>query len=139
MQDGIIPNDLKISKIIPIYKSDDVKSVSNYRPISILPAFSKIIEKLAYNWLLDFTNIHNILYNNQYGLRKRISTSMALIELIKKLTTSIDNNEYTIGIFLDLAKPFDTDNHCILLGKLYSYGIRRVPYEWFRNYLNNRY
>jgi len=64
---------------------------------------------------------------------------MALIELIGKLTTSIDNNEYTIGIFLDLAKAFVTVNHSILLGKLYSYGIRGVPYEWFRNNLNNRY
>jgi len=139
MQDDIIPNDLKLSKIIPLYKSDDVKSVSNYRPISILPAFSKIIEKLFYNRLLDLINIYNILSNNQYRFRKRLSTSMALIKLIEKLTTSIDNNEYTIGIFLDLAKAFDTVNHSILLGKLYSYGIRRVPYEWFRNYLNNRY
>jgi len=64
---------------------------------------------------------------------------MALIELIEKLTTSIDNNKYTIGIFLDLAKAVDTVNHSILLGKLYSYGIRGVPYEWFRNYPNNRY
>jgi len=62
---------------------------------------------------------------------------MALIELIEKITTSIDNNEYTIGIFLDLAKAFDTGNHSILLGKLYSYVIRGAPYEWFKNYLNN--
>jgi len=66
MQDGIIPNDLKISKIIPIYKSVDVKAVSNYSPISILPASSKIIEKLVFNQLLDFIDIHNILSNNQY-------------------------------------------------------------------------
>jgi len=64
----------------------------------------KIIEKLVYNRLLDFIDIHNILSNNQFGFRKRISTSMALIELIEKLTTSIDNNEYTTNIFLDLAK-----------------------------------
>jgi len=94
MQDGVIANDLNISKIIPIYKSDDVKSVSNYRAISNLPAFSKIIEKLVYIRLLYFINIHNNLSNNQYGFRKRISTSMALIELIEKLTTSIDNNDH---------------------------------------------
>jgi len=105
MQDGIIPNNLKISKIIPIYKSDDVKSVSNYRPISILPAFSKIIEKLVYNRLLDLINIHNILSNNQYGFLERISTSLALIELNEKITTStIDNNEYSIGIIFRLSK-----------------------------------
>jgi len=64
---------------------------------------------------------------------------MALIELTEKITTSIDINEYTIGIFLDLANAFDTVNHSILLGKLYSYGIRGVPYECFKNVLNNRY
>jgi len=64
---------------------------------------------------------------------------MAFIEIIEKLTTSIDNNEYTIGIFVDLAKACDTVNHSILLGKLYSFGIRGVPYEWFRNYLNIKY
>ena len=77
-------------------------------------SFSEIIEKLVYNRQLDFIHIHNILSNNQYGFRKRISTPMALIELIENISTSIDNNEYTIGIFLDLAKASDTVNHDIL-------------------------
>jgi len=64
---------------------------------------------------------------------------MTLIELIENITTSIDNNEYTMGIFLDLAKAFDTVNHSILLGKLYSYSVRGVPYGWFTIYLHNRY
>ena len=71
ISDGMVPDDLKIAKIIPVYKSDDKKIVSNYRPISVLPAFSKILEKLVYNRLLDFINQHNLLSKNQYGFRKK--------------------------------------------------------------------
>ena len=136
---GIVPDDLKIAKIIPIYKSDDKRMVSNYRPISVLPAFSKIIERLVYNRLLCFIDQRNILSSSQYGFRKNISTSMALLDLVDKISNSIENSEYTLGIFLDLAKAFDTVNHTILLTKLYHYGIRGIPYNWFKNYLSNRH
>jgi hypothetical protein len=138
MVDGIVPDDLKIAKIIPVYKSDEKKVISNYRPISILPAFSKILERLVYNRLLDFINKNDILSKNQYGFRENISTSMALLDLVDKISASIENNESTIGIFIDLAKAFDTVNHNILLSKLHHYGVRGIPLDWFKNYLANR-
>ena len=139
MVEGIVPDDLKIAKIIPVYKSEDKKIISNYRPISILSAFSKILERLVYNRLLDFINKNNILSKNQYGFRKNISTSMALLDLVDKISTSIENNKFTIGIFIDLAKAFDTVNHNILLNKLYHYGVRGIPFDWFKSYLANRH
>jgi hypothetical protein len=138
MMYGIVPDDLKIAKIIPIYKCDDKKIISNYRPISVLPVFSKILERLIYNRLLNFIDQQCILSRSQYGFRKNISTAMALVDLIDKISSSIEKNEYTIGIFIDLAKAFDTVNHDILLKKLYHYGVRGIPYEWFKSYLNNR-
>ena len=135
---GVVPNNLKIAKIIPVFKSDDKKLVSNYRPISVLPAFSKILERLMYNRLLHFIDQHNILSNSQFGFRKKISTTMALLELVDKISTSMEKNEFTIGIFIDLAKAFDTVNHQILLAKLYHYGIRGIAHDWFKNYLSNR-
>ena len=138
-EDGIVPTGVKIVKVIPVFKADDKKIVSNYRPISILPVVSKVIVRLVYNRLIEFLTKHNILSSSQYGFRKNLSTTMALLDLVDKLTTSIDNNEITIGIFVDLAKAFDTVNHNILLSKLYHYGIRGTAYQWFNSYLINRH
>ena len=79
-----------------------------------------------------------MLFQSQYGFRKKHSTNLATIELMTKILQAIDNNEYTIGVFLDLAKAFDTVNHEILLTKLEHYGIRGIALEWFKNYLTNR-
>jgi len=81
---------------------------------------------------------HNVLFQSQYGFRKKHSTNLATTELMTKILHAIDNNEYKIGVFLDLAKAFDTINHEMLLIKLEHYGIRGIAFEWFKNYLTNR-
>ncbi len=140
MNTGRVPDKLKEAMITPVYKSDDHKSFGNYRPISISAIFSKILERIIYNRLLTYLDKMHILSSNQYGFRKNYSTYMALIELIDTLSSShsIDNNEYTIGIFVDLSKAFDTVDHKILISKLNHYGIRGTPLMWFADYLSDR-
>ena len=136
---GVFPDQLKIARVIPLFKSGDKSSFTNYRPVSVLPAFSKILEKVIYNRLLDYLNKHKILSDNQFGFRKHHSTEYALTLLYDKISSAIDNNELTIGIFIDLSKAFDTVNHQILLDKLSHYGIREVAFNWFVSYLSNRH
>ena len=135
---GIVPQDLKTVRIIPIYKKDEPNLFGNCRPISILPAFSKFFEKVMYNRMIDFINKHNILFDNQYGFKCQHSTSLALIRLIDQISSSIDSKKFCAGIFLDLSKAFDTVNHAILLNKLENYGYRGTALQWVRNYLSSR-
>ena len=79
-----------------------------------------------------------ILYNHQYGFRKNHSTYMALLHLIDKVISALENNEYTCSIFLDFSKAFDTTNHNILLAKLYKYGFQDITYKWLSSYVSNR-
>jgi len=136
---GTVPDSLKIARVCPIFKTGDPSDFTNYRPISILPSVSKIFEKLVYNRLLTYLSKHSILYKNQFGFRANHDTSMAVIEMVDKISNAIDTNCFSIGIFVDLSKAFDTLDHSILLQKLEHYGIRGITLEWFRSYLTNRY
>jgi hypothetical protein len=135
---GLFPSEMKTAKVTPVYKGDSRDEFSNYRPISLLPNFSKILEKIMFNRLSEFLNKHEILYEQQYGFRQNFSTDLALLELSDKIAESIDAKKYTIGIFVDLSKAFDTLNHGILLQKLFRYGIRGIANNWFQNYLHER-
>ena len=121
---GVVPHQLKIAKVIPIHKNNDPNNFCNYRPISILPCFSKILERLMYNRLERFLNQSHRISEVQYGFRKKYSTYMALINLIDKISSGTDSNSFNIGIFIDLSKAFDTIDHNILFQKLNCYGIR---------------
>jgi len=136
---GIFPDNMKTAKVVPIFKCDNKRLVNNYRPISVLPVFSKILEKIMYNRLISFMEKNKYLTDNQYGFRANYSTSMALIELIDRITEEMDDKKFSLGIFIDLSKAFDTVNHKILLEKLHLYGIRGNAFDWFSNYLSNRH
>ena len=135
---GIYPDQLKIAQVIPIFKKGDKLLVSNYRPISLLSNINKIFEKLIYSRLYSFLEIHNCIYELQFGFRAKHSTQHALASLTEMVRQALDNENFTCGIFVDFAKAFDTVDHDILLKKLEHYGVRGLANDLFRSYLSNR-
>jgi hypothetical protein len=135
---GIFPELLKTAKVIPLFKAGSADDVNNYRPISLLSIFDKIMEKLMHKQLYVFLEDNNVLFKNQFGFRKKCSTAHSLIEITEKIKESIDSGKYGCGIFIDLKKAFDTVNHEIMLRKLEHYGIRGSILKWFESYLIGR-
>ena len=112
--------------------------MDNYRPISLLSCFSKIIEKIVCARLTDFLDVNNLISNSQYGFRKKHSTLHPLIHFQNFVSTALDKKEHAIAIFCDLRKAFDTVDHKILLTKLKKMEVRGVELLWFQDYLTNR-
>ncbi|NNK28926.1 MAG: RNA-directed DNA polymerase, partial [Flavobacteriaceae bacterium] len=132
---GIVPDFWKMAKIIPIHKKGDKKDFGNYRPISLLPTISKILEKVVTKQLNQYLEDNNLLHNLQFGFRKKHETTHALLKFTELIYKASARKELTVSIFADLKKAFDTVNHQILLDKMRYYGIDT---KWFTSYLSNR-
>ena len=132
------PNMWKIAKVIALHKKGSHSDPGNYRPISLLDTFGKIFERLIYEQMISFIKQHSILFIYQYGFRSGMSTTLALIDIIDKIKTNIDNNKFGLGIFIDIRKAFDTVNHSILLEKLEYYGFRGHSLILLKSYLTDR-
>ena len=102
---------LKIAKVTPIYKADSNCNVSNYRPISVLPCFSKMLELIMYNPLQKYLRNQNILYDKQIGFQAGHSTDHAIAQLVDQICKAFEKNEYILGVLIDLFKAFDTIDH----------------------------
>lgn len=135
---GKFPEIFKVAKVCPIHKKGEKHNVENYRPISLLSGFSKIIEKVMYNRLVSFLEFNNIFTNSQFGFRKGRGINDALVKFTESILNAIDKKEQSVGLFLDLSKAFDMVNHDILIKKLQLYGIRGLAKDWFISYLSNR-
>ena len=135
---GIFPDLCKLSKIIPIFKKDDPMFCVNYRPISLLPIYSKIFEKLIYTRMYSFLNCNNLVYDKQFGFIAKHSVNHALISTTELIKHQLEHGNYVAGIFIDLEKAFDTVNHEILIGKLLYYGFRGIPLNLIKSFLSNR-
>ena len=138
MLTGTFPDELKIVRVIPLFKSGNRNLMSNYRPISILPTISKNFEKLIHVRLYQFLDENRVLYNYQFGFRKAHSTVHAVQTAIHSVTKALDTSYQCMGIFIDFSKAFDTIQHNILLDKLYHYGVRGIAHKLISSYLSNR-
>lgn len=124
--EGDFPNEFKCAKIIPIFKKGDSLSINNYRPISILPDFSKIVEQCIYERIHNFTSKYNLIDKRQFGFQRKSGTLSAAMCLLNDICLSIDqSNKNIVGcLFLDISKAFDTILCYLLKGKMYRHGIR---------------
>jgi hypothetical protein len=139
---GYIPTCLKTAEIVPIYKKDEANEYTNYRPISLLSSFAKLLEKIAANQMMKYLRKFRLLYEHQYGFRSGYNTEQPVVQLLDKIfddLNNVDGNRFTLAIFIDLTKAFDTCSIEILLYKLNFYGFRGVANTWFESYLRGRY
>ena len=135
---GIFPDDMKLAKVTPIYKSGSKTDCGNYRPISVISAVAKILEKIIHDQLFDFLKQNSILANQQSGFRPLHSTETTLLHSVNQCLVNMDKGLINGFLFLDLKKAFDTVDHNILISKLEKYGIRGTALHLFRCYLSER-
>ena len=138
LQSGVFPKQLQLSRVIPIFKSGNKLECDNYRPISLLSAFSKILEKIVAKKLLTHLSDNNLIYDHQYGFLPGRSTEQNLIHVTNYITNALNDKMYCVGVFIDLRKAFDVCSHSILLKKLSLMGIAGPALKWFESYLSNR-
>ena len=138
LHSGIFPDKLKIAKVTPIHKKGDIKLITNFRPISVLPVISKIFETVICDQLSHYLETNNLLCPQQYGFTKNSSTELAALEVIDRLLNQLNKHKIPINLYLDLAKAFDSLNHGILLDKLEYYGVQNKAKDLLESYLSNR-
>ena len=136
---GAFPDKLKIAKVVALHKKGDKSIFSNYRPISLLPCFSKIFERILHNQIYSFFETNQLFSPTQFGFRKKHSTDFAAITLMEKLMTRLDKGIHSYVIFMDLSKAFDTIDHGTLIRKLAKYNFSTIALKMITSYLMNRY
>ena len=136
---GVYPDKLKLAEVIAVFKQKgDPRLFSNYRPISLLSNINKIFEKLVHFRLYSFLELHQCIYELQFGFRTEHSTNHALMSLTETIRAALDSSNFACCIFVDFQKAFDTVDHDILTKKLEHYGVRGLANKWFKSYLTNR-
>lgn len=127
-----------MAKVLVLHKKGDKNDINNYRPVSLLPVFSKGLEKIIYNRLTVFIEKHDILTESQFGFRKKRSTELALLDQKEFILRNFEEKNVVLGIFIDFTKAFDFINHELLIQKLHIYGIRGHTALLIKSYLDNR-
>ena len=135
---GIFPDKLKLALIVPVFKKGDETKLDNYRPISLLPSFSKILERVMCDRIMEFLLAHDILNDVQHAYLKGRSTQTAMFRFTEEILKALERGVIPLGLFLDLSKAYDTLNYNILIQKLELYGIKETALRWIISYLSGR-
>jgi retron-type reverse transcriptase len=138
LESGLIPNEWKSAKIVPIHKAGSRSIMDNFRPISVLPTISKVLERVVHRQLMSYLSDNKLLSEHQYGFRPKMSTELASIKLVDDIRLNVDKGNLVGAMFIDLTKAFDTVNHSQLLNKLPQYGVHGKELDWFKDYLFQR-
>lgn len=136
IDEGYFPSELKLADVIPAHKKGSKTDKGNYRPISLLPAVSKVFEKLVYKQLMQF--MQNKLSKYLCGFRKGFSTQYALLHLLQSWQQALSNSEKVGTILMDLSKAFDCLSHELLIAKLAAYGLGYYALKYLLSYLSDR-
>uniref|UniRef100_A0A6G5ABT2 Putative tick transposon n=1 Tax=Rhipicephalus microplus TaxID=6941 RepID=A0A6G5ABT2_RHIMP len=135
---GIYPDRLKIARVTLLHKGGKCNELGNYRPISVLSIFAKVAEKVLCTRFNKFLSAKNVIVEQQFGFQKGKSTEKALVRIKDKIIQNIENRLFTVAIYLDFQKAFDSIKHEILFRKLEAYGFRGKAQNLIRSYLHNR-
>ena len=135
---GTVPALWKIAKIVPIHKKGSAADPANYRPISVLPILSKLLEKAVHSQLINHLEKEKLLTERQFGYRRNKSTNMATTLLLDNIRKHVDKGHLVGATFIDLSKAFDTISHAKIIEKLPAYGVHGKELEWITDYLFHR-
>ena len=138
LHSSVYPDAWKIARVQPIPKGGDTAIMKNYRPVSILPVLSKIIERAVYLNIFEYLSQHNLFYKNQFGFRPKHSCETALLCMVNQWSVNVDKGYLNGVAFIDLRRAFDTVNHSLLLNRLHQYGCSPHVIKWFESHLKNR-
>ena len=138
IREGVYPSCFKKSKVVPVFKKGDKDDINNYRPISLIPAVSKVFELLLKEQLYNYLESNSILNNFQFGFRKGKSTTLAIMDFLEYVVEGFERGEHVGGTLCDLSKAFDCISHEVLLIKLDWYGLSNVSAQLMRSYLTGR-
>ena len=138
IREGVYPDLFRKSRVIPVHKKGDTDNINNYRPITLVPVLSKVLEYLLKQQLYNYFEIKKILISSQYGFRKSKSTTLAILSLLEYVVGGFEDGQYVGAILCDLSKAFDCIDHQILLLKLRHYGLHERAVKLIASYLTNR-
>ena len=135
---AVFPLPWKISKVVPLLKKGDPLIAKNYRPVALLPIFSKILERAVFIQLVEYLESNQLLNPNHHGCRRGHNTATALLQMYDQWLEEVENDKMVGVMLIDLSAAFDMVDHSILLRKLELYGLDELPVRWMGNYLSSR-